>query len=190
MPGLTRTGRRVQRSLHWLDQLYLLAREVCPDDFTAEETREPPVLRDYLEKNFADSLRQEVAATIGMPLEIMPAQRFSAYCCGPIALHSDSHNYPDVHFVIVIAHSGRLGVVDATGRAARHETGEILLLDPQGKHALVREGTTAAEHVYDQTHGPVHDARDQFLFVSFDVAVSDMAAWLHPPAGMAISRGC
>ncbi|MGH8678188.1 MAG: hypothetical protein ACREUQ_07555, partial [Burkholderiales bacterium] len=177
-------------SVRWLDALYRLARKACADDFTAEETREPPLLREYFGKHFADSLRRELAEKIAMPLEIIPAQRFSVYCCGPIALHDDTHNYPDLHFVIVVAHSGRLGVVDSTGRAARHRTGEILLLDPHGKHALVREGLIAAEHVYDQTHGPVHDPRDQFLFVSFDVAEANMNAWLHAAANVAVSLDC
>jgi hypothetical protein len=68
-----------------------------------------------------------------------------------------------------VAHSGRLGVVDRASRAARHETGDILLLDPYRKHALVPEGRTAREHPYERAHGLVTNPEDQFVFLDFDV---------------------
>jgi hypothetical protein len=99
----------------------------------------------------------------------MPLDLFQAYGCGPIALHDDRFRFPGVYFVIVVAHSGRLGVVDRTGRAARHASGEILLLDPYRKHALVPEGRAAREHPYERTHALVTDPEDQFMFLDFDV---------------------
>jgi hypothetical protein len=41
---------------------------------------------------------------------------------------------------MVIAHCGRLGLVDGESRAVRHQAGDIVLLDPRRKHGLVREG--------------------------------------------------
>jgi hypothetical protein len=99
----------------------------------------------------------------------MPLDLFQMYGCGPIALHDDRFRFPGVYFVIVVAHSGRLGVVDRTSRAVRHAAGEILLLDPYRKHALVPEGRTAREHPYERTHGMVAAAQDQFVFLDFDV---------------------
>ena len=111
----------------------------------------------------------------------MSLDRFSVYSCGPIAWHDDRHNYPGLYFVIVVAHSGRLGVVDRkTLPARRHETGEILLLDPYGKHALIPEGMTVRDYRYEKTHSPVHDEKDQFLFLSFDVRRRDLRHCFRP----------
>ena len=60
--------------------------------------------------------------------------RFSIHGCGPVGLHDDSFRYPHYYFVMVIAHCGRLGLVDGESRAVRHEVGEIVLLDPRRKH--------------------------------------------------------
>jgi hypothetical protein len=157
-----------------LAQLYRLARRLYPDGFTAEETRTLDALREHLSIAYVDYLRRQVAEKLAVPLSILSLDRFFVYGCGPIALHDDRHNYPGVYFVIIVAHSGRLGVVDASARAARHQAGEILLLDPYRKHALVREGQRARDHAYERTHAPVHEQEDQFLFLDFDVKRRDL----------------
>ena len=78
--------------------------------------------------------------------------------------------------LLVVAHSGRLGLVDEHSRAAHHPAGEIILLDPRRKHGLVPVGRTAEEQPYDRTHGPVHDEALQFLFLDFDVRRPDLRA--------------
>ena len=164
-----RTGKRVERCAARLPELYRLARELCPDDFTAEETRTFDALREHVPLAYVDALRAEVAGLLDVPPAWMPLDAFAIYGCGPISLHDDRFRYPGVYFVIVVAHSGRLGLVDRTSRAVPHEAGEILLLDPYKKHALVPEGGTAREHRYERTHSPAHDADAQFLFLDFDV---------------------
>jgi hypothetical protein len=105
----------------------------------------------------------------------MSLDRFSVYSCGPIALHDDRHNYPNVYFIIVMVHAGRLGVVDRkTIPAQALETGEILLLDPYKKHALIPVGTTLKQYRYEKTHSPVSNDEDRFLFFSFDVKRRDL----------------
>jgi hypothetical protein len=176
-PGKTLilTGKRIERGVERLEPLYRLARERCPDKFTAEETQEPRELLDHVPLGFADSMRKEITAKLDLPPGILSLDRFSIYSCGPIAWHDDRHNYPDLYFVIVIVHSGRLGVVDRrTVAAQRHEPGEILLLDPYKKHALIPEGTTLKDYRYEKTHSPVRDEQDQFLFLSFDVRRRDL----------------
>jgi hypothetical protein len=176
-PGATLilTGQRIESAVRRLDALYQLARRTCTDRFTAEETQEPRELLEHIPLGFADSMRREIAQKLELPPSILSLDRFSVYSCGPIALHDDRHNYPDVYFVIVVAHSGRLGVVDRkTLPARRHETGEILLLDPHKKHALIPEGMMARDYRYERTHSPVHDEQDQFLFLSFDVRRRDL----------------
>lgn len=174
---LISTGQRIERGAERLEPLYRLARELCPGKFTAEETQEPRELLDHVPLGFADSMRREIAQKLDLPVGIMSLDRFSVYSCGPIALHDDRHNYPDVYFVIVVAHSGRLGVVDRkTQPARRHETGEILLLDPHKKHALIPEGMTVRDYRYEKTHSPVQAEEDQFLFLSFDVKRRDLRA--------------
>jgi hypothetical protein len=86
-----------------------------------------------------------------------------------VSLHDDKLRFPGVYFVIVIVHAGRLGVVDHRSRAVRHAAGEILLLDPYLRHALVPSGRTAREHPYERTHSPVRAPEDQFMFLCFDV---------------------
>jgi hypothetical protein len=164
-----RTGTRVTRCADRLPELYRLARELRPDDFTAEETRTFDALREHVSLAFVESLRTEVAELIALPAPAMPLDTFQIYGCGPISLHDDRFRYPGVYFVIVVAHSGRLGLVDRASRAEVHAVGEILLLDPYRKHALVPEGRTAREHPYERTHRPVHDPAAQFLFLDFDV---------------------
>jgi hypothetical protein len=166
---LVRTGQRIDQGVERLAQLYRLARAQYPDGFTAEETRTFDVLRDQVSIGFVDSLRHQVAQKLALPLPTLSLDRFFIYGCGPIALHDDRHNYPGVYFVIIVVHSGRLGVVDGISRAVAHEVGDILLLDPYRRHALVPAGLTAKEHAYDRTHSPVHDEANQFLFLDFDV---------------------
>lgn len=163
------TGACVDAGLERLEPLYRLARERCPDGFPAEETRDLAELRDAVSLAFVAGLRLDIAAKTGIPHEALSLDRFTIHGCGPVSLHDDRHNYPGVHFVIVVAHSGRLGVVDAKRRAVRHAPGEILLLDPHKKHALLPEGVSWREHPYERTHSPVHREEDQFLFLCFDV---------------------
>jgi hypothetical protein len=171
---LIRSGQRIEDGGERFAQLYALARQLYPDGFTAEETRTLDALREHLSIAYVDGLRLEVATKLELPPSILSLDRFFIYGCGPIALHDDRHNYPGVYFVIIVAHSGRLGVVDAAGRALRHQPGEILLLDPYRQHALVREGLRARDHAYERTHAPVHTEDDQFLFLDFDVKRRDL----------------
>lgn len=166
---LVRTGLRVSRCRPKLDELYRLARERFPDDFPAEETRTFDGLLEHVSIAYVDQLRREVAETLEIPVGWLSLDKFAIYGCGPISLHDDKFRYPGVYFVIVVAHSGRLGVVDRRMRAVRHEVGEILLLDPYRRHALVPEGRSAKDHPYERTHSLVHDEADQFLFLDFDV---------------------
>jgi hypothetical protein len=175
-PNLIRTGQRVERGVERLDELYRLARKLCPDEFIAEETRQLSALDDHIPLGFVDSLRKEIAQKLGLPLEIFSLDRFSVHVCGPVGLHDDFFRFPYVYFVIVVAHSGRLGLIDETSRAARHDVGEIVLLDPRRKHGLVLEGLTADQHLYESTHSPVHDEDRQFMFLDFDVRRPDLRA--------------
>ena len=166
---LIRTGKRVARCAARLPPLHALARDLCPDGFTAEQTSELDDVRRRISAGLVRRLRREVAAALGLPLGALRPKRFSAHGCGPVSLHDDKLRFPGVYFVIVVVHAGRLGIVDHRRRAARHVTGEILLLDPYQRHALVPAGRTAREHPYERTHSPVRDADDQFMFLCFDV---------------------
>jgi len=173
---LIRTGKRVVRCAERLAELYHLARTFCPDGFPAEETRELETMRAHVSLAYVDALRQEVAESLDVDAGILSRDLFSVHGCGPVSLHDDRFRYPGVYFVIVVAHSGRLGLVDRRSRAEAHPVGEILLLDPHRKHALVPEGCTAREHPYERTHSPVHDEERQFLFLDFDVKRSALRA--------------
>jgi hypothetical protein len=166
---LVPTGRRAARSAAPLAALYRLARALAPSGFTAEQTTELAAVRARVPARLALRLRAEVAATLGLRTRVVPLRLLTVQACGPVSLHDDKFRYPGVYFAIVVAHPGRLGIVDHRARAARHEAGEILLLDPYRRHALVPAGRTAGEHPYERTHSPVHAADDQFLFVCFDV---------------------
>jgi hypothetical protein len=166
---LVRTGKRAARSAAPLAALYRLAREIAPDGFTAEQTTELATVRARIPSALARRLRAEVAAALRLRTRVMPLRLLTVQACGPVSLHDDKFRYPGVYFVIVVAHPGRLAVVDHRRRAMRHAAGEILLLDPYRQHALVPVGRTAGEHPYERTHSPVRDERDQFLFVCFDV---------------------
>jgi len=166
---LVRTGLRVDSFDEPLRDLYARARELYPEGFPAEETTTLEKLYAHASFAFVDALRRQIAAQLAIPTAWMPMDLFQAYGCGPIAGHDDRFRFPGVYFVIVVAHSGRLGVVDRTSRATRHDAGEILLLDPYRRHALVPEGRTAREHPYERTHGLVSDPESQFMFLDFDV---------------------
>jgi len=166
---LVRTGKRAARSAARLQALYRLARELAPDGFTAEQTTELRAVRARIAPALACRLRAEIAAALHLSPRTMPLRLLSVQACGPVSLHDDKFRYPGVYFVIVVAHAGRLGVVDHRRRAARHEASEILLLDPYRRHALVPAGRSAGEHPYERTHSPVRAADEQFLFLCFDV---------------------
>lgn len=166
---LIRTGQRIERCAPRLYELYAIAREACPDEFPAEETRELASLREHVSLAYVDALRDEIAEKLAVDPTLLSRDLFSIHGCGPVSLHDDKFRYPGVYFVIVVAHSGRLGIVDASSRAVRHETGDLLLLDPHKKHALVPEGLRAREHPYERTHSSVRREEDQFLFLDFDV---------------------
>jgi hypothetical protein len=166
---LVRTGRRAARSAARLPAFYRLARALAPDAFTAEQTTELAPVRARIPPVFALRLRAEVAAALRLRARVMPLRFLTVQACGPVSLHDDKFRYPGVFFVIVVAHPGRLGVVDHRRRAVRHETGEILLLDPYRRHALVPLGRGARGHPYERTHSPVRDTDAQFLFICFDV---------------------
>lgn len=171
-----RTGLSIERGVGRLREIHTLARNICPDEFPAEETRELKPLYAHISLGFIDELADELADKLVLPREVFSRDRFSAHGCGPVGLHDDFFRFPSVYFVVVVAHCGRLGLVDETGVAERHLAGEIILLDPRRKHGLVREGLRAEDHVYEQTHGPVHDADDQFLFLDFDLRRPDLRA--------------
>jgi len=174
--SFVRTGQRIERGAGALEQLYRLARELCPDGFPAEETRELPALYDHVPLGLVDTLRDEICARLELPQAIFSRDRFSIHGCGPVGLHDDFFRFPYVYFVIVVAHAGRLGLIDADNRAAAHAPGEIILLDPRRKHGLVPVGCGAEDHHYERSHAPVHDEQDQFMFLDFDVNRSDLRA--------------
>jgi hypothetical protein len=166
---LVLTGAVLADEREWLARLYALARARVPHGFPAEETRELVELRDAITLADAMRLREAVAHAAGIDPACLSLDRLTVHGCGPVSLHDDRHNYPGVYFVIVVVHSGVLGIADARSRARTHETGEILLLDPHRRHALLPAGRTSREHPYERTHSPVHAEHDQFMFLCFDV---------------------
>jgi hypothetical protein len=166
---LVRTGKRAARSAARLPALFRLARELAPDGFTAEQTTELARVRRRIPLSLALRLRTEVAAALGLRTRLMPLRLLTVQACGPVSLHDDKFRYPGVYFALVVVHPGRLGIVDHRSRAVAHAAGEILLLDPYRRHALVPAGRTAGGHPYERTHSPVHEPDDQFLFLCFDV---------------------
>jgi len=180
---LVRTGKRAARSAARLPALYRVAREIAPDGFTAEQTTELAAVRGRIPFALARRLRAEVAAALQVSPRVMPLRLLSVQACGPVSLHDDKFRYPGVYFVIVVAHPGRLGIVDHRRRAVRHEAGEILLLDPYRRHGLVPAGRTAGEHPYERTHSAVRAAEDQFLFLCFDVKRRFARTWFRSGSG-------
>jgi hypothetical protein len=174
--GFVLTGQRIDHGLEHLSALYQAARELCPDLFVAEETRQLDAVYDRISLGFVDSVRRQIADKLALPLSILKLDRFSIHGCGPVGLHDDFFRYPRFYFAIVVVHCGALGLVDEESRAGVHQPGDIILLDPRRKHGLVRTGKTAEEHVYESTHSPVHDPQHQFMFLDFDVARADLRA--------------
>ena len=174
--SFVRTGQRIERNLGELDRLYRLARDLCPDGFPAEETRELPQLYEHVSLGLVDSLRDEICAKLALSPEIFSRDRFSIHGCGPVSLHDDFFRFPYVYFVIVVAHAGRLGLIDTDSRATAHVPGEIILLDPRRKHGLVPIGCAAEDHTYERSHAVVHEEQDQFMFIDFDVKRPDLRA--------------
>lgn len=168
-PTLLRTGARLHGRHAELQALFEQARTLCPEGFPFDETCSLDPVRAGLTLGFVEGLRAELREALGLPTQAFSLERFTVQGAGPVSLHDDARNYPDVYFVIVVAHSGRLGIVDGKSRAVRHAAGEILLLDPRKKHALVPEGLTAAEWPCARTAGFARDPEDQFLFLDFEV---------------------
>ncbi len=166
---LLRTGARIEGRHAELEGLFEQARVLCPEGFPFDETRSLDPVRARLTLGFVEGLRTELQEALGLPAEALSLERFTVQGAGPVSLHDDARNYPHVYFVIVVAHSGRLGIVDRGSRAARHATGEVLLLDPRKKHALVPEGLTACDWPCARTGGFARDREDQFLFLDFEV---------------------
>jgi hypothetical protein len=171
-----RTGQFIEQGTEEFPRLYEAARGCCADLFVAEETREFDAVRGHISLGFVLSLRNELAAKLTLPPGAFSIDRFSIHGCGPVGLHDDFFRYPRFHFVIVVVHSGMLGLVDAQSRAVQHLPGEIILLDPRRKHGLLPEGITAEEHVYETTHSAVYDPERQFMFVNFDLHRSVLRA--------------
>jgi len=170
------TGERIDEGVERLGELYRAARELCPDIFIAEETRRLEAVYDRISLGLVESLRWQIARKLDLPPAIFKLDRFSIHGCGPVGLHDDFFRYPRFYFVIVVVHCGALGLVDEASRAIAHQPGDIILLDPRRKHALVKVGSRAEEHVYESTHSPVHDSEQQFMFLDFDVARADLRA--------------
>ena len=181
-PSFIRTGQAIERQVEQLDRIYRLARELCPDGFPAEETRELPALYAHVPLGLVDALRDEITEKLGLERAIFSRDRFSIHGCGPIGLHDDFFPFPHLYFVVIVAHSGDLGLVDEHSRARRHAVGEIILLDPRRKHGLVLEGHTAEDHAYERTHTPVQDPALQFSLSRFRRAATRSARAL-PCAG-------
>ena len=175
-PSFICTGQRIEQGRERLTDLYRLARERCPHLFVAEETRTFEALHDAVTLGFVQGVREEIANKLDLAPGIFSLDRFSIHGCGPVGLHDDAFRYPQFYFVMVVAHSGALGLVDERSWARRHEVGEIILLDPRRKHGLVREGSSAEQHVYESSHSPVYDEDCQFLFLDLDVRRSDLQA--------------
>lgn len=163
------TGLRIDHARERLAPLFPRARSLCPDGFPLDETRELDTVRAELSYGFVDDLRGELARGLALPPELFSLDRFTVQGAGPVSLHDDRRNYPRWYFVIVVVHSGRLGIVDARSRARRHDVGEVLLLDPRRKHALVPEGLRARDWPCARAAGCARDAQDQFLFLDFEL---------------------
>lgn len=177
-----RTGLVVAGIEPELRRLYDAARIACPDAFIAEETRELHAAYSAVSLGFVDTLKRELARLLAVPEDIFSRDRFSMHGCSAVGLHDDFFRFPGVYFVIVVVHSGVLGLVTGAERARRHVPGEVILLDPRGKHALVPEGLTAEEHPYDSSHRPEHDEARQFMFLDFDVRRPNLRARFRAPS--------
>jgi hypothetical protein len=167
---LIRTQQRVDIDAAQFDELYQLAHALCPAGFPHDETRVLEAMRAHISLGLADQLRNELAAKLSLPLALFSLDHFTVQGCGPVSLHDDKRNYPAVYFIIVVVHSGQLGIVDRACRAERHAAGEIVLLDPHKKHAVVPLGKRAAQQRMASVDTLAHDAAHQFMFLDFEVA--------------------
>jgi hypothetical protein len=166
---LVPTGLCVDHSRERLAPLFPRARALCPDGFPRDETLELDAVRAELSYGFIDSLRRQLAQRLALPPELFSLDRFTVQGAGPVSLHDDRRNYPRWYFAIVVVHSGRLGIVDASSRARRHAVGEVLLLDPRRRHALVPEGLRGRDWPCAREPGHARDPQDQFLFLDFEL---------------------
>ncbi|HSO06641.1 MAG TPA: hypothetical protein VLW45_05355 [Pelomicrobium sp.] len=163
------TGLQLDHARERLAPLFPRARSLCPEGFPFDETRELDAIRADLTYGFIDELRRELSARLALAPELFSLDRFTVQGAGPVSLHDDRRNYPDWYFVIVVVHSGRLGIVDQRSRARRHDVGEVFLLDPRRKHALVPAGLRARDWPCAREAGHARDAQDQFLFLDFEL---------------------
>ena len=84
--SFVRTGLRVEQGRDELERLYALARQLCPDEFIAEETRELHALYPHVSLGLVDGLRRELATKLELPHEAFSRDRFSVHACGPVGL--------------------------------------------------------------------------------------------------------
>lgn len=166
---LVPTGLCVDHARERLGPLFPRARSLCADGFPFDETRELNAVRAELSYGFIDLLRRQLAQRLTLPLGLFSLDRFTVQGAGPVSLHDDRRNYPNWYFVIVVVHAGRLGIVDAQSRARHHDVGEILLLDPRKKHALVPEGMRARDWPCARAPDHAREPQDQFLFLDFEL---------------------
>jgi hypothetical protein len=167
---LVRTRQSVDIDLAQFDALYQLAHALCPQGFPADETRVLEAMRAHISLDLVDRLRSELATKLALPPELFSLDRFTVQGCGPVSLHDDRRNFPAVYFVIVVVHSGQLGIVDRACRAERHLPGEIVLLDPRRKHAVVPLERRGAQQRMAPADTFAQDAANQFMFLDFQVA--------------------
>jgi hypothetical protein len=160
---------RARCSVDVLSSLYQRARVECPRGFPADETRSLAELYRYLPPGFITALADDLAEQLALPRELFATERFSIQGAGPVSLHDDQRNYPDWYFIIVVAHAGRLGLVDADSCAAAHQPGDIVLLDPHQRHALVPIGQRAEDWRCAPPDTCALEVESQFLFLDFEV---------------------
>lgn len=165
-----RTGKCADVAPERLAELYQLARQVCPDEFPHDETRELNALLAHISIAEVDALAQDLAEKLALPATLFQRDAFTIQGAGPVSLHDDRLNYPAVFFVIVVAHAGQLGLVDRHMRAVAHAPGEILLLDPRKKHAVVPLGVRGKDHHCARQPTCARAAHEQFLFLDFEIA--------------------
>src|SRR5262245_13305837 len=96
-PSFIRTGQRIERYVEQLDRIYRIARQLCPEGFPAEETRELPALYAHVPLGLVDGLRDEIAEKLALERAIFSRDRFSIHGCGPIGLHDDFLPFPHMY---------------------------------------------------------------------------------------------
>jgi len=122
-PSFVRTGQRIEQGVGRLEELYRLARELCPDEFIAEETRQLYPLNDHVSLGLLDSLRKEISRKLDLAPEIFSLDRFSVHGCGPVGLHDDFFRFPYVYFVVVGNDGTSEGSYGQTSSAERPAAG-------------------------------------------------------------------